>query len=453
MAPPAGLTLGEQVGVLRTFNDLARQWFPVDNFQSALTSGVCLQNADFMDMSEAALFVTNATFGRTNFGQNLFDSVLKSGYGLEASRIPAVGDVMGPVNTSPVYVKPLAAFRNWTSSNCNQNVNMLACFGSQFLSSVADFVQVGELRGIQTINESHAKWNLAAQTWGGSTDSPIGSGNPPSQGPFSVTFNRPFVYGKPYGGSGGLLATQNFALMNLGRAYWENYNAREKLPRRWSTAVMSQLLCRPPPALRLSDVAGLVDSYSRARGDAQHPIPPFWLSTGCQSCHASTDSMSGVLRNVVSTRMTNAECANPDLVADAGFIVLGQDTLASSQPYPPWTNIDDQFNKRPPQGKLLFRSIRGGLVDENVENVVDLANTLADTDDFYICAASRYLKFLTGLEANLVSEDEAYLLSPDQRILRQQVIDLGLSFKSHRRVQQLIFDIVSDEDLYWKEGP
>jgi hypothetical protein len=116
-----------------------------------------------------------------------------------------------------------------------------------------------------------------------------------------------------------------------------------------------------------------------------------------------------------------------------------------------FVDADPNFHQRPAYGRLYFRSYDGTLINKEVKDLSGLGAALADTNDLYVCAASRYFQFFTGIAVNLQDSGDPSLpaLSASDMKYRSQVISLGLELKKHQRLDKLIEDILRSP-LYQK---
>ena len=231
--------------------------------------------------------------------------------------------------------------------------------------------------------------------------------------------------GQSFGG--GLIGASSYLQLNMGFspfvAPFQNVNDAIKLgstsdgglrvARRWSKAVFNEVLCRDLPAARPADVS----AHVQAGGN----FPPFRSAASCLSCHSYMDPMAGTVRDLAMWNMFN----------DGTYIARYQGGRAPASDERPASDRD--YFRRPPTGRLFFRSISGNLVDVPVEGLDALGSAIAATPDFYACAASRYLSFFSGTTIPLTdpnnqkdSTDVAYLKT------------LASDFKNHQKLKRVI---------------
>lgn len=190
-----------------------------------------------------------------------------------------------------------------------------------------------------------------------------------------------------------------------------------RVGRRWSKAVFSEILCRELPAMRIGDVTSFVQTGAQNGNN----YPTFRAGVSCLSCHQAMDPMAGAIRNIVLWNMGN----------DGTYIAKYRGNLLPTADERPARDPD--FHKRPPTGKLMFRSISGNLVDVPVNGLDELGAAITNTPDFYACAASRYLNYLSGVNIPLVDPNGAKD-SSEMVYLKS----LSNEFKSHQNIKKLL---------------
>lgn len=470
------LSIAEQKAILETMNSVHRSWFSSDEIQRSVPDGYCMSNDDFME-NEAPLFVT-----RSLFGSDSYDHLVTANNSFESVRVPRSGEIASDVQ-SPLRRASNEAFKTWTlaglldPTNCDNPLSWEAartrdtsCYRKIF-STTPLFNQVGDLMGVRRIDEAHPRWNArvlpdrAVYAVPGQRSS-VPLSDLDAQG--EVALYQPIIKKHSYGQSAGagVLGLQGFLLASLGRPYNEHSNGRQRLPRRLTNAIYNDLLCRPNPTLRATDIASHVSTYAQSGEErAGFEKPAFW-SASCQTCHASMDGMAGVFRNMRIHRISsNNNCLETDPMFNAAVVQITKNNWtaltrypdstgsveSTYQPYPPWNRVDVDFDIRPPTGVLHYRAVvppngaSDTLINTRVSNVVELGRAIAESDDLYICAASRYVSYLSGQSAMLIDETspDITVLSAEQAQLRRDVVELGKEFKRHRNPRRLIQSIVA----------
>ncbi|MBU6152731.1 MAG: hypothetical protein KGP28_00385 [Bdellovibrionales bacterium] len=252
---------------------------------------------------------------------------------------------------------------------------------------------------------------------------------------------------------GGILGAQGYLLAKITTNYFNRIpdttestyrkdsmvNGVSNTPRRLAKTILSDLLCRELPALHESDVVNLAS--------AAYTVP-FRKATGCTSCHATMDPLAAVYRNQVPIRSMDAN-------SHRGFRFFATRTpdLALNEPisndsiFPP-NGDDPDFYRKPPRGTLRFKSYDGTLVEQQVNGIADLGTKISLTKDFYVCAASKFYRFLTGVRVNLadITHPNTAPLSPGATAHRNLVIQLGADsttgLMAHKSLRTLIRQII-----------
>lgn len=237
---------------------------------------------------------------------------------------------------------------------------------------------------------------------------------------------------------GGLLGTNAYLLLNttpMSTSVEYKTDGGVQMHRRWGKAVFGDLLCRELPVVRESDVIGLVDPKSSI---------PFRNTSACTKCHASMDRAASTIRGYKILTLGKNNLTPYGEQARAGMFPAMHPVSAPAEEKWP-TEPDASYHNRPPAGTLFFRTYAGELIDKPVVSVADLGAKIADTDDFYICAAKRYYKYFTGIEINNSDLADPYRtesLTKGDRLHREIVIDLGKKLKAHQSLRTLISEIL-----------
>ncbi len=232
----------------------------------------------------------------------------------------------------------------------------------------------------------------------------------------------------------------------------------DKMQRRWAKNSL-QLLCRPLPILRATDVNELVVEYNRRFPDPSTRIP-YRESTSCMKCHAGIDPMAALIRNVTyapSQVVDNNGDGQVERYGDHLTMIKDvQPSLASEAATEFSFNAQDEnFYQRPPRGSVRYRSFDGSMiwVDINATSTTDaltkMGQTFAESRDLYACAAKRYLEFFTGIDANLsdLSDPVNSPISAADAKYRDLAIQLGDRLQTHQSLRLLVQDIL-ELDLY-----
>lgn len=281
----------------------------------------------------------------------------------------------------------------------------------------------------------------------------------------------------PHTHGGGLLGSKSFILK------YGQYNRRTDgstyVRRRITNHIMEELLCRKAPFRRIEDVSGEVADFNSA-----HPSIgnlPFRNDATCMSCHSTQDGLAGVYRNIATTGSQgyndwndNGVFGRPDGENNYNRLKDGNDRTAVvygydvSQPSlnrePHMVVNDNRYTFRPARGTLVYRSFDGSEIYHEIspngqssypagEGIQALGQLLSQGNDLYVCAASRYFEFFTGIEVNLNDPGDsrnAPLSEADEQY-KALVVNLGLNLKSHQSLRALVKEIISSP-IYRKVG-
>ncbi len=427
----------EAVAVLTTLYHFHRSWFAVNDFigtPQTYTDGEFKHN----DATEGALALTLALF---DHNARNYSDVITTMPSVRATRS------LGPF----VRANPPAALE---------------------ASKPHVGLQRGDLWGIK-------QWSSDENNvWYGQKGTPFVTFPVPYR---SYTFESKRSYG------GGAIGFQSYFWMNSGfpsngdsdnanEARSSVSNASIRMHRRWAKNVLHDFLCRDIPVLRTSDVNTMVEEYLTAFKDV-NPKIPFRQSTSCMSCHATIDPMAATVRNLIFLQA--AKIVTVDGKGKYDYLDWNEDgqtlesagdkhsatnfvnvsVAAETKPYHLLHRTSDFF-RRPPNGYLRYRSYDGTYVEEpivgtvnNTDGVTKLGQILAQKKDYYVCAASRYFEYFTGIKPILYDPGDPRnpALSDADKYYKNMVINLGTRLQSHQRLRTLIQEILSSE-IYQKNG-
>ena len=450
-------TDAEARAVLNNFYQFHRKWFNVEDLSGI--PGDSHQPDRFNDPTEPALFLTHVLF------QNgvPYSDVVTGAYSVRGVRS------LGPY------------FRQYFASGSN----------SVKLSIPGTGLDHGQLWGVATYDSS------ANDEW--YTD----AGLPVSTLIFSndtQTISYTFQSDRSFGG--GIMGLQSYILMNSGfpvRFLEDNdadlaemlsgeSNASKRMHRRWARNVAHDLLCRDVPLVRQTDVTSIAASYAGLYNDMGKPTYldpskqlPFRSSDACLSCHGALDPMAALIRAIgfpdASLQDWDGD-GNPThdaTLADritflSEFSQPGSLLPAETPPNGEYNMMlrDAHFAERPDSGDLRYRSYDGSLVWQhftaspqgtaqgNFDGLAQMGAWLAadtQTKDLYVCAASRYLEYFTGIHVYLSDAGDPRNIPPtaDDAHYQMLAVQLGTHLQQTQSLQALIKDILSSQ-LYQKRG-
>lgn len=375
----------ESRAVLETFNTFHQSWFPSVDTNVSVAEGQCWarENAKVYDFGEPALYPT----------RSLFNAAV-------------------PYKEVVTAATSLSAVRSANASSARIGATMRIEDELDKPTLPIVLPQTGKLLGVVPLAESDRK-------------DPVMMGIDEGNG-WNQEFN-----GRSHHGAG-VLGSQPYLVLNSGRVRNERMDGGILQHRRWSAAVYHDLLCRDLPVLRLQDVKLYVQPEAPNR-------PPFRQGQSCMQCHTSIDPMAGTIRHLAlgPWGKSRGEC-------EQAFLAARPAGDASKPREVGLVDADPDFYKRPTYGRLHFRSYDGTLILKEVKNLAELGTALAETNDLYVCAASRYFQFFTGIAVNLQDAGDPSMpaLNTAEIQYRNQVISLGLQLKKHQRLDKLIEEIM-----------
>lgn len=380
----------EGMRVLKTFTELHRSFFEVPNYNIYLESQE-KQTIDVIDMNEATYHYTYSMFKP---GEK-FSNTITRDYSFTALRYSLM-----PNRTRKIAsITELFSFKTLDPNSINT---------ANYVDWSPRVAQTGILIGIE----------------------PDLTPNPFPTTPGSTVAYAGRNVNQHFGA--GAIGTQAYLMGNVWNfAFNESLRFQDgagKSYRRWSKHVMSDVLCRELPALRTIDVISEVSPTSTLS---------YRQGISCMGCHSSMDPMTGALRNVTATVSNHVNLGNA-----VRFFVHRQPDMTAA-PYPSMA-ADTSFHRRPPEGRLYYRSYDGSLVKQNVVGMDEMGEAIANTNDFYVCSAKKYYKFLTGIDVDLSDEGDinSPTLTTGEKMYRNRVIDLGLQLKQHQTIRTLFKKVI-----------
>lgn len=435
----------EALSVLRNFYRLHREWFPQQSFAAAVNNeDSAIPTEDIYDRTEAANYVSYILFRQGELYKNL----------LQGDRV--IRAIRDGVQNDPGLVSgyPRAAFYH-------DEGERLADGGTGgVIPFDVLFLEKGKLRGFRPTSTVERERSVQIS-------------NSDSSNVCGVSETH---YLKGFGG--GAMGTSSYFILNsdFGRknnGFWYRSNGGVRLARRWSKAVFSDFLCRDLPVATLSQVEPALRPSSGLS---------FRQGPSCNQCHATIDGMAGVVRNLsLKLSFYNTGTGFPDLPIPQQTVHVEQYPLSEvtgapmrtqnvtrcnvaaspSNPQPVYykydpsaylsdgvgifnSDSDSSFYRRPPKAPVYFSDWKGDEVTTEVTGLDELGALLSSQDDFYMCAAQRYVHYLTGADVSFLNiagrseEDESIAV-----FIRQ----LGSSLKSNQSLKQMLREIISSEEF------
>lgn len=391
--------------VLQTFNDFHRSWMGADE-KFANQIGCMQETHDVLDSGIVGYYVTKSLFSDKPYSWVVTaDEYLKGlRYSpLERSRRSRV---------SPTY--KMSAFRWGHPRNSKGEVDYTNGIYPDY--DPPDYVQLGKLVGIQTQDPKIFYKEL-------------------------INNNADVDLFKTEAGA---LSSPSYVILNNAITTGVS-NGGLKNHRRWSRAVLNDFLCRDVPVIRSVDALSYLDT------SGESPLP-FRHGISCMKCHATMDQMAKVNRNTQMKFATGDRCN----VVSTAFLHHHPHTKAEHpNDFDGWVDKNDgQYHLKPNNGVFLFRGYDGKLHNEQVSGFDELGETIAGIDDYYVCAAKRYLHFFTGVDIPLMDMGDmtnAPLNSTEKEYLNF-LSNLGKDLKKHQDLKKTIRRIIASEAFVAADG-
>ncbi len=373
MIPAATRDVGKLV--LQTMHRVHASWFLDNQYTTGVTQ--VPSTADLYDMQSPAFY-----FDRAMFQPGVkFNYVVTGAAHLKALRTdmdPATGQWTGHPKTDWIF------------------------------DSTFRLAPLGELLGVQETGILNTPYNYTV-------NSTVRTGS--------------IELGKHYGG--GILGSIPYLLLTVSEAPGFRSNGAEAMPRKWSRAVFSDLLCRELPVVRYADV-----STFRVAGSTV----PFRATQGCVQCHASMDRMAAGIRGFGYTRQGNIN--NNDYGGDWPLFTPSNGMAGTEWPSAPQTN----YYQKEPDGVFYFRNYKGVLRNVPFRGPTALGTLLAGEEDLYVCAAKRYYSYFMGVDVAEGDPVSPPTLTTVEAAQKKHVEDLGKALKadanqSLRTLVRTIFEL------------
>ncbi|MAV91864.1 MAG: hypothetical protein CL676_10615 [Bdellovibrionaceae bacterium] len=225
-------------------------------------------------------------------------------------------------------------------------------------------------------------------------------------------YNNP-ILNEHFGG--GILGSQSYIIANINLPNTVRPDGLNQINRRLGARIYEDMLCHQLPTLRPSDVEAFVAPRSSF---------PFQQQNACMQCHQSFDPLAYGYRNLVLSRSAFGAVRD-----QGGYLVSGMFKV-------PNLNDSNFFSTTAPNGKIAFRSLLDHkLVSQSFSNLNQLGSALAQTDDFYLCAAKKYYKTFTGVNVQLTDREPAGTV---QAAHQNEVIKLGKFLKTTQSLEKML---------------
>ena len=349
---------------------------------------------DIYDEQSSALHYTKALFDQ-NSG---IDAVLTATKDLEGRRTDSLATTRGPASLIPA-----ANFTRRGPSNTQ-------------VSFTPNYVMTGDLIGLRDARALNIPMSTGSDVHGTDVRSTIG---------------------------GGLLGTRAYLKRSADISNGASrFNGALNMNRGWANTVLSDFLCKSLPAVRLADG----QPYKKLDEDT----PSFRKTDGCIQCHATMDQLAAGGRGILAQSLTtgNANTANPQF----RYHYSRKPDRDAAAVWP--ATADNDYYRRPPSGRLYYRSYTGNLINESFNNFDQLAEKILETDDYYSCVAKKYYAHFTGVTASLADINDPFstiVLNDQDLFHRNKVIELGQELKKTKSPMTVIKSIINSK-VYQQKG-
>lgn len=387
----------EGMQILSTFQKFHMSWFSNHNWADVAENLNAFYRGtfDLFYSGEPALLMTNALF---NTGVP-YATVLTSENAYEAIRFNPTNNVFArSAFTKYEYFGSKKERINWVPT---------------------ERIEVGNIIGIKQMNSE--------------------------QVPYLADINKSDIEFKLPSG-GGVLGSNSFFMLNQGRSLHARPNGGAATYRRWSKYVYKDILCREIPVIRSSDVIFLKTKLPASNLTFRNGL-------SCLQCHFSIDGLAGAVRNKTVTR-TGIDKQDVTLNAVHSLMPYSFPITETAEKNLESSDNDSNFYKRPPLANFIFRSYDGVFHNEQYEGTEELGKAISELDDPYICAASRYYRFLTGVNVEIRDYNDSMSAisdTQDEIQYRNLVIQLGKNLKKHQSLNKMIEEIIASP-LYLTPG-
>lgn len=443
--PSSAFDADEAQALMRTFLSFHKSWIGTGSLLSAINWGSDAAGDEIYSRYEFASYLTYLLFHPTLTYRDFVTGVRS---------VQEVRDGASPNGRFGQFYNPTELY---ALSHLKHNFlpGGLISDPTKWEDIPINFLPQGVLHGFRELNSSEkdARMKLGFIASGASYT------NPYENTAYNYLQNTKFRNPK----GGGVIGTPSYMLLNLGAGWTQSgfprSNGAGKMWRRMIRNSFSDLMCRSLPTVNVSDVISYVRPSSTL---------PYRSNASCMTCHATLDLGAGTFRNfnISSTKVTRglpdgsprvleafSLVSHPSVVTDptnliheslrdgaaATYSSVESDLLSIDG-----NSGDSSFFKRPPNGRFITRTYDGTLIDKAIYDIEGYGNEIAQTDDYYICAAKRYVNFFTGFDASM---QEVPNSSAEEIQSREFVIQLGLQLKQTQSLRGMIQSILSS-DLY-----
>jgi hypothetical protein len=240
---------------------------------------------------------------------------------------------------------------------------------------------------------------------------------------------------------GGILGSTVFLMLNQGQPVSSEMDGEVKVFRRWSKAVLNDLLCRSLPVLKPEDSVHALDVKSKVT---------FKKDNSCYICHHTMDPMAGLIRNV-SSFINNSDGVTFD---NDGNLIEEKDKRNLQFTYlrdlhkNPLKNRSNPYVQTAATGQFNFRNLDGKMISKNLNSLDELGSNIAETPDYYNCIVQRYLKFATGLDVQIDPNFINSTTDSNEKLNNRKLVsDLAKRLHKSQSIKSLLKEIINTKEF------
>jgi hypothetical protein len=220
---------------------------------------------------------------------------------------------------------------------------------------------------------------------------------------------------------GGFMGLNSYVLFNNGRPHGELSDGQVVMMRGYSKNLIRDIMCRDLPVISQKDAVAFI---------TRTPKVSWSHGKTCMSCHATMDTMVGLLRN--------AELIiNDEPEHGSSHMKYHKDIVSVPKNYQLFQK-QKNFHLTKAEGRLVYRNILDQFTNVHVSSFDALGIELSKNYDFYACAVSRYFYFLTGTKIKLTDLTNKSMQS-------QFIHKLSMKLSKNQQTHEIIRDIIDSD--------
>ncbi|WP_372653415.1 hypothetical protein [Halobacteriovorax sp.] len=222
----------------------------------------------------------------------------------------------------------------------------------------------------------------------------------------------------------GVFGSIPYLILNLGHDN-QTTDGGNKIHRRFASNFFSDFLCRDLPVLLPEDIRPVKSSKLTFRNKKT-----------CMGCHQTMDQFAKLTANL---EPFNAGEVHTNAYT---FRSIYRHKFINNAKYK-YTDSDKDFYRKKHVSKLYFRDLHGKLIDKEIKSYNQLGEMISSIDDPYLCTASRYFTFLTGIDVDINNFSKV----PKNNSLKDFLLKLTQDLKKNQNPIN-IFKMVFSSNFY-----